>query len=296
MSVAITAPTGNIGRRLVPKLLAAGLDLTLITRSPHKIPENIRTRVNIEEGVLQDSGFIARATRGAEALYWLNPGNKTATDVLAWYKGYGESVANAVNTNEIPHVVNISAIDPNIESAGVASGIGLVEKYLNETSASVAQIRPGYFLENLIPQLNQIRTEGTITFPVPPGRKVDFIATEDIAEVAASYLINRNWSGKLVHYLFGAADVTFPDAAAILSEATGKAIRYNYITLEQFRSDLLKHGVSEQAAEGYTELYARYHQTDSTDIQRSPETTTPTTIAQWGKDVLKPLLKPVAVG
>jgi uncharacterized protein YbjT (DUF2867 family) len=291
MAIAITAPTGNIGRSLVPKLLAAGIELILVTRSPEKLDPEVRKRVTIRQGVLQDREFIRKATQGVEALYWLNPGNKAADDVLAWYRLYGESVQDAVACNEIPYVVNISAIDPDIETAGVASGIGLVERYLNTTEANVIQLRPGFFLENLVPQLKQIRDSGTISFPIPPEREVDLIATEDIAVVAAEYLQNLTWKGKIVRNLYGAADLTFPEAARRLTEATGRPIRYVGITLEEFHAQLVQHGVSVPAADGYVQLYARYHLPGTTATDRTPESTTPTTVDQWGRLVLKPLLE-----
>lgn len=138
--------------------------------------------------------------------------------------------------------------------------------------------------------MKQIRANGTIRFPIPPEREVDFIATEDIAVVAAEYLLNRTWKGKVVRTLFGAADLTFVEAAEELSRATGHPIRYADITLATFHEELVQHGVSVPAADGYTQLYERYHLPGATASERTPESTTPTTVAQWGRDVLKPLL------
>ncbi|TGK55885.1 hypothetical protein EHQ27_05220 [Leptospira wolffii] len=291
MSITVAVPTGNIARYLLPKLLSAGEKVTVLTRSPHKLDPSLKDKIRIEVGALEDQDFVRNATKDTEALYWLNPGNKSATDVHAWYKLYGKSVANAVQKNRIPFVVNISTIIPEVVEAGVADGIVHVEEYLNETDANVVHLRPGFFLENLLAQLQDLRSRSTITFPIPPDRPVAFIATRDIAEVAAEYLLLKNWKGKRIHVLHGGEDLTFSEALKRLSESVGRVLKYDYITLEDFQSGLVSRGVSEAAAEGYTDIYRSMHLPREVEGERKPETTTSTTVSAWGKEVLLPKLE-----
>lgn len=290
MSITVAVPTGNIGKFLLPKLLEEGKDITVLTRSPQKLDVTIRDRVRIQQGPLEDENFILEATKGTEALYWLNPGNKKAEDVHGWYRLYGKSVSNAVQKNGIEYVVNISTIIPEVVEAGVADGIVHVEEYLNGTDANVVHLRPGFFLENLLPQISELKSKGTITFPIPPDREVAFIATSDIADVAADYLLNRNWKGKKIHVLHGGEDLTFEAAAKSLSNAIGTTLKYNYISLENFYEDLVAKGVTKAAAEGYTDIYRSMHLPREVEGIRSSETTTPTTVGLWGKRILKPKL------
>lgn len=291
MSITVAVPTGNIAKALLPKLLKAGEKIKVLTRSPHKLDPSIREHVQVETGALEDEDFILQATKDTEALYWLNPGNKSATDVHAWYKRYGKSVSNAVQKNKIPFVVNISTIIPEVVEAGVADGIVHVEEYLNETDANVVHLRPGFFLENLIPQIEQLKSKGRITFPIPPDRPVAFIATSDIADVAAEYLLRRDWKGKQIRVLHGGEDLTFSEAIARLSASTGRTFEYNYITLEDFHKGLVAKGVTEAAASGYTDIYRSMHLPREVEGERKPETTTRTTVSIWGKEVLLPLLE-----
>src|ERR1041385_7674570 len=131
MSIAITAPTGYIGSRLVRLLLDAGADLTLLLRNPDKLEPAVRSRVKVEQGELQDPAFVQRATQGAEALFWLTPNDPATPDLRAWYDQLGESAASAVQANAIPSVVNISSAGAQLPNAGPISGLGQVERHLN---------------------------------------------------------------------------------------------------------------------------------------------------------------------
>ena len=105
MSIAITAPTGNIGSSLVTKLLAANQDLTLIVRHPEKLAAEVRDRVKIAQGSMEDRDFMQKATEGTEALFFLAPPDHTKPDLTAYYRTLIQNAANAIRANSIAHTV-----------------------------------------------------------------------------------------------------------------------------------------------------------------------------------------------
>ncbi len=290
MPIAITTPTGNIGSRLVRLLLDAGADLTLLVRRPEKLDAMLRSRVNVEQGELQDSAFVQRATQGAEALFWLTPNDPTITDLRAWYNRMGETAAAAVQANSIPYVVNLSSVGAQLPNAGPVSGLGQVEQHLNATNAQIVHLRPGYFMENSLTQLEALRHQNAFFSPAPGDVPSPHIATRDIAEVAARLLLHPEGSGKRIQGLHGPADLTFNKIAQILSEATGRPIRYVTISPEEARQALLGLGLSPVFAQGLVDLQISVSQPGAIAESRTPETTTPTTFLQWAREVLKPLL------
>ena len=48
--IVVTAPTGNIGRRVMDELLAAGASLRLVLRDATKLSDTVRSRVEVVEG------------------------------------------------------------------------------------------------------------------------------------------------------------------------------------------------------------------------------------------------------
>jgi uncharacterized protein YbjT (DUF2867 family) len=289
MSIAITTPTGHIGSRLVRRLLDAGADLTLLLRNPDKLDSSIRNRVKVQQGTLDDKDYVQRATAGAEALFWLTPGGMTATDVRAWYDHFGQVAANAVQSNRIPYVVHLSSVGAQNEHAGLVSGLGRVERYLNATPANVLHLRPAYFMENYLMQLDAIRSQSCVFLPVPGEAAFPLIATRDIADVAAEHLLARKENGKRIRGLHGPADVRFDEAASILGEAIGRPVRHVTVTLEQVRQTFLGWGASPAFADAYVEMAQALSQPGTVAEPRTPETTTPTTLAQWAADTFRPL-------
>jgi uncharacterized protein YbjT (DUF2867 family) len=290
MTIAITAPTGNIGKRLVSLLLATGADLTLLARHPEKLDAAVRDRVKVQQGDQQDADFVRRALAGTEAVFWLTPSDVQAPDQRAWYDQFGANVAEAVRENGVAHVVNLSSAGAQLPDAGPVSGLGQVEAHLNTTDAAIVHLRPGFFMENVLMQLEALRHQGSLYAPAPGDLPFPMIATRDIAAAAAPLLLNRDWTGQRIHGLHGPADLTFNEVAGILSEVTGRPIRYVEITPEQARQAFLGIGMGPAFVQGYLDMYASFARSGAFAEPRIPETTTPTTLRQWAQDTLVPAL------
>ena len=294
MTIAITAPTGNIGSSLVKHLLAANADLILLLRNPDKLDPSVRSRVKTAQGELQDAAFVQRATEGVETLFWLTPSDPTTSDLRAWYDRMGANAAQAVQSSGIARVVNLSSAGAQLPKAGPVSGLGQVEKNLNATSAAIVHLRPGYFMENALMQLDSLRHRNSLFAPGAGDVPFPQIATRDIAEAAARLLLDPAWTGQRIHGLHGPADLTFDAAVSIFSAVTGREIRYVPIPPEQALQAFLGMGLSPAFAEGYLDMYASLAQPGAVAEPRTLETTTPTTLERWTREVLKPALDTAA--
>ncbi|HKY47930.1 MAG TPA: DUF2867 domain-containing protein, partial [Acidimicrobiia bacterium] len=72
MRILVTGATGYIGRRLIPRLLAAGHELKCFTRDPRRLSEAPwRQRVEIVKGDVLDSASIEQALGGCDAAFYL---------------------------------------------------------------------------------------------------------------------------------------------------------------------------------------------------------------------------------
>ncbi|MFF3936925.1 SDR family oxidoreductase [Streptomyces phaeofaciens] len=68
----VTGATGYIGGRLVPELLAAGLRVRCLARSPERLRDHPwADAVEVVQGDVTDAGSVARAMRGADVAYYL---------------------------------------------------------------------------------------------------------------------------------------------------------------------------------------------------------------------------------
>ena len=297
MPIAVTTPTGHIGSALVRLLLDAGYDdLLLLLRDVQKLDADVRGRVETREGSLEDAAYVRRATEGADALFWLSPPNWGADDVLGWYEALGRSAAEAVRANGIGHVVSLSSEGAQERSAfGPVSGLGRVEAALDavaeEAGAAVRHLRPTFFFENFEAQIPALRDAGTVFFPVPTSRTTGMIATADIAERAADLLLGRSWSGTEVVPLYGPRDLSYDEAAEVLSDALGRPVRAQQVPPEAVREQLAGMGAPAAWAEALTALYVAIGDEGFRAHPRSAASTTPTELGEWAQQSLRPMVE-----
>jgi uncharacterized protein YbjT (DUF2867 family) len=117
------------------------------------------------------------------------------------------------------------------------------------------------------------------------------LATRDIGRVAAVRLTSTGWTGQVVQELHGPVDLTFREVAEILTEVLGRKIVYIKCDREEMRDMMLKNALSENATDLLLEMYDAVEAGRLRTTQpRSPETTTPTTLAEFARGVLLPLV------
>jgi uncharacterized protein YbjT (DUF2867 family) len=174
---------------------------------------------------------------------------------------------------------------------GPINGLHDVEGLLDDATENIVHLRPGFFFENLLWQLDSIRNSATISLPLSGSRRFPMIATRDIGRVAADWLRDPDWNGHHVQELHGAEDLSFDDVVEILSEVLNRKIVYVRCDRQQARQALLAGGGSENAADLMLEMYDAAEAGRLRPQQpRSADTTTPTTLAEFAREVILPLV------
>jgi len=292
VKVALAAPTGHIGSNLAPRLLEGGVELVLLCRDPKKVSALTARGARAEVVDLQDGEDVLRATKGADALFWLTPPDFTAPDMYAFQSGLARNVAQAIQKNGIKRVVNLSSMGGQLErGTGPVAGLHRVENLLNESGASVTHLRPGYFFENYLFSLDSIRSAGSVFLPIRGDRRLPMVATRDIADRAAACFLDPSWTGTRVLGVHGPKDMSFDEAAGILGDVLGRPVRHVTVTFDQARDAFLGMGASPDVAAKYVEMYRSMDEgTFKVAEPRTSETTTPTTFVEFVGTVMKPLL------
>lgn len=298
MTIVVTTPTGNTGGRIAQQMIAAGEKVAVLVRDPNKLAEVIRQNATVYQGSVDDPEALVQATQNADALYLVVPYNFGTSQLRQWQRQVGEAAANAIATNAIPHVINLSSNGAHLPNGmGPISGVHAVEQILNTVAANVVHLRPGFFMENYLMQLDAIGTAHQVFLPIAGDRRLAMVATQDIADVATNLLRDRSWNGQSVLGLHGPTDLSFDEAAQILGQVLNHPITHVETTLDQFRETLLQLGATENVAAEYVEMWSSLARPDYTPGEpRTSETTTPTTFAQFVQDMLLPRLRePVTV-
>ncbi len=292
MRITVTTPTGNIGKVVAKELLDAGVEVILPCRSPERVKGFTERGAVAMQGSMEDAAFLTEACRGSDALFWLTPPDFTEADFRAYQNRMGRAAATAVRNCGIKRVVNLSSIGAqHPDGTGPIKGLHDVENLLNDTPADVMHLRPTFFMENFIPMVQPIAEAGSIFMPVKGHSRVPMVATRDVAAVAAAKLRDSSWSGTQIFDVLGPADLSFDEAATAIAEGLGREVKFVTAEPGATKEMMLGFGMSQGTADLMLELYRAIDSGILTpDRPRSPETTTPTTLTQWARDVMKPML------
>jgi len=291
VNIVVTTPAGHVGSRVTQLLIQAGVRPTLLTRHPDRIDPAAAEHADVVAADLADAATVVRVTKGADALFWVNPDTADAdADPVAWYAALGANAARAVTENQIGRTVFLSSIGAEKRhGAGEIDGLARTEEQLDATGAAVVHLRCGYFFTNLLTELEPLRA-GVLRAPMPLDYAQPWVDPRDIGDVAAARLLSGGWSGGQVQAVHGPEDLTLVQVAEIISQATGRRIQAETMSQEELLSALRAEGLNETQVEAMTGMATLTRGDFTPENPRSVLTTTPTTLGAWAYANLRPAL------
>jgi uncharacterized protein YbjT (DUF2867 family) len=289
MTIATTAPSGNVGRSVVHDLVRAGVRPRVLAHRHASLDPVLREHVDLRVVDLSDPVTVRDAVRDVEALFLTVPSSMSA-DPLADYERFGVVVAGAVDRCGVSRVVLQSSVGAELRhGAGEIDGLARVEELLDETDASVVHLRCGFFFSNLVLQVDALRA-GEVPVVLPTDQPMAWVAPSDIARVATSWLLRTDWSGRHVRGVHGPRDLSWDDALAAVTEATGHTVRARRVADDEMRALLAGVGMGPRQVEAILAMSTGLRDGFVPEQSRNATTTTPTALATWAYDVLGPLL------
>src|SRR5438105_4279098 len=289
--IVVTAPTGLIGHQVLHNLLASSEPIRVIARDPSRLPAHTRERVEVVQGSHGDLDVVTRAFAGADSVFWLVPPDPQAESVESAYVDFTRPACDAFKSQGVKRVVGVSALG---RGTAVAGNAGLVtaslamDDLIASTGVSYRALTMPSFMDNLLRQVESIKNQGMFSLPVSADLKQPSCATRDIAAAAAKLLLDHSWSGVASRPVLGPEDLSFDDMAQIMSEVLGKTVRFQQITGEAFKAQLISNGMSDAMAQGMLDMAIAKNDGLDTEEPRTPQSTTPTTFRQWCETELKP--------
>lgn len=287
MQIAVTTPTGHVGRHVVAGLVRAGVRPRVLVRDPGRLDPDVRAAVDVATVDQFAAETVVAATAGVDTLFWVDP---TTADSTTDYPRATAAVDRAVRENGIGRVVFQSSIGAELRhGAGEIDGLAATEVALDATDADVTHLRCGYFTSNLTLQLDAVRA-GVLQVILPLDQPLAWVAPRDIAEVAVGRLLSPAWSGRVVQAVHGAADLTWPEVAEIVAAAIARPLRVERVDDDALRADLRGAGMGEDLVEAVMGMSTGLRDGFVPEQPRTVQSTTPTTLAAWAYDELRPLL------
>jgi uncharacterized protein YbjT (DUF2867 family) len=235
-TILITGATGKQGGMTLRNLAKrGGFKLRAMTRKPDGDAAKSLSALGAEivVGDLDDAKSLERAVAGAWGVFSVQntweagvereeeQGKRLAK--VARDKGVQHfvytSVGSANRRTGIPHFENKFRVEETIKQLGFPSHVIL---------------RPVFFMENL--PSPWFLNGDKLTTALKPDTKLQMVAVEDIGKFSAAAFIEADkFKGAEIEYAGDA--VTMPEAAAALSELTGKTITYQQIPISAVRAN-----------------------------------------------------------
>ena len=286
--IVITTPTGRIGRQVLDALLAGEQPVRVIVRDPSRLPAQVRERVDVVPGSHGDSGAVMKAFAGADSVFWVVPPDSRTDSVEGHYLNWTRPACEAITRHGVKRVVAVSTLGTGIEkNAGHLTASVAKDELIRATGVSFRALRAAAFMENLLLQVEAIRSQGTFFIPSVADRALATIATSDIAAVAARLLLDDSWSGQDGVPLVSPDHISPHDMAQIMSEVLERPVRCQQVPLRVYKEMALSHGASEAWAQGLVDMAAA--QIDGAyDAEHQTAQPSPTGFRQWCEEVLRP--------
>ncbi|MFJ3673865.1 SDR family oxidoreductase [Streptomyces sp. NPDC090106] len=243
MKVLATCATGGIGSVLVPALVEAGHEVSLLTRSAAKA-KAISPAVDAVEGSMTDFAFMKATLAEYDALVLIGTGELELVGNLY-------TVEAAQHSSRLQQIVYIGgqALEEMRTVPTVAPKL-ITEWALADGDKPYTSLRPSTFMQNDL-GFGAVIAQGT--YPGPFGDAgVARVDLRDVADAVVVSLGNPDAYGQ-VYTVCGPDNLTGEQIAGIWSEALGTAVNYAAFPLDMIENgfgsgaeNLLGHSIRRQ--------------------------------------------------
>lgn len=245
--ILVTGATGSIGSQVVSILKSKQVPFRAGVHSDSKAAALENQGIEAVVVDLNSINSIEKAMRGIDKVFSLSPFVPNLAEL-------GKNIVKAAKSAGIKYIVRSSGLgadNPNAITLG--RWHGEAEMAVEDSGIPFTIVRPGPFMQNYINfHAHTIKQQGAFYGAQGEG-KVSLIDVRDVAEVMVKVLTSGGHEGR-------AYDITGPEAisnyeiARILTEITGRQIKYMDVPDGAVRKGMLDAGMPEELVNALMEL------------------------------------------
>jgi (4-alkanoyl-5-oxo-2,5-dihydrofuran-3-yl)methyl phosphate reductase len=244
MTYLITGATGNIGGRVVDRLLAKDARPRVFARDAEKARQRFGDPADVALGDLSDPSSLERALRGIEALFLVNAGPDLAAK--------DKAAAEAAKSAGVRLVVKLSTYDV-AQQVGTGAWHAAGEAAIRASGVGFAFVRPSGFMDNFLHWAASIKSEGVVRSATADGR-IPFIHSDDIADVAVACLTTPSLEGEALP-ITGPEALSFGEMTEKVAAAIGRPLRFQPISDDEARRQHLAWGAPAPLVEARLSIF-----------------------------------------
>lgn len=251
--ILVTGATGHLGKAVVEALLkkTAASNIVLLARDPEKLKHFAEKGVELRKGDYDDPASLANAFKGIDKVYFVS-----GSDI----QNRSQQQLNVVKAAKEAGVKHVFYTSFQRKDETAASPIAFIaqshietENALKDSGLAYTILKHGLYTDMLPLYMGEKVIENGIIYQPAGEGKTAFALRADMGEAAANLLLSEGHESK-TYEIAGSVSVSYEEIAAMLSEITGKPIRYVSPPAAEFRETLGKAGVPEM----YVNLFAGF--------------------------------------
>jgi uncharacterized protein YbjT (DUF2867 family) len=274
----VTGATGNVGGRVVARLIARGQRPRVLVRDAGKARARFGEHVDVCTGDLGDAAALAAAFAGVDACLTINSGAEIAAR--------DQAAARAAAAAGVQHLVKLSSLDAR-RAGGSAVGAGHAagEAAIRDSGVPFTFVQPAGFMSNALGWAASLKAEGVVRAATGEGR-VAMIHPDDIADVATALLLTRRHVGEALP-ITGPTALSYAEMTALLSVTVGKPFTFRAVSDAEMRERLLVGGAAPALADALVALWRAVREGHSATVTENVARVlgrAPLTFARWAEE------------
>ncbi len=247
--ILVTGATGHTGSQVVRALIDRGADVRAFVRDPERARAQLGVGVELAVGDFADEQSVLAALEGIDTVLLSCADDPRRVE----WETRTIDAAIAVGAGRIVRLSTIGAAP----GAPVAfwDWHGRVDEHLRAGALDWIVLQSSFFMSNLLALADHVAREGQLCGPVGQAR-IAMIDPRDVAAAAAATLTGAGQDRK-TYALTGPEAISYADAAAQLTAATGHAVEFVNVSTDVARHGILAAGLPGFVADQLLRIYAQ---------------------------------------
>jgi uncharacterized protein YbjT (DUF2867 family) len=242
--IVVTGATGRLGGRIAARLSAAGVPQRLIVRDPARAPQ--LPGAAVEQADYSDAPALARALDGAGTVLMVSAAE--TPDRVGQHRTFVDAAAAA----GVGHLVYTSFQGAAPDAVfTLARDHWATEEHIRASGLPFTFLRDSLYADFLPFMVGE---DGVIRGPAGDGRAA-VVAQDDIADAAAAVLRDPAPHAGRTYDLTGPEALTFTEMAAIVSEVTGRDVRYEVESVPEAYASRASYGAPDWQVDAWVSTY-----------------------------------------
>lgn len=229
MRIAVVGATGRVGAQLTRSLLNAGHQVRALSRGGPALDALAKMGAEPFLGSFDaGSGDLDKFFQDADAAFLM-----VKTDwnnIHGHYPVVAQRLVDALRQSPVKLAVSLSAFGAEVNGrTGHSECFYILEEKLNELSnIDLIHLRAAWFMENTAAWTESVARYGRIAWFYRPDLKMPWVATDDIADLAAKELTHPTGEHRVIREV-GSEDLMMTELATIISEEISQPVEYRCI-------------------------------------------------------------------